>query len=349
MIANLWKRVRALGRFLRSRAFAVSMLSLVLALVVFRITSRTNAVYLVGEDGRTLSFTMENRPEHLLQAVGAGGVLPEGTPTPVISGHFAQVNLRGYPRATILADGKALSCAVQPGTTVGELLHREGITYDGNDLLSPSAKKPVEDGEEIVLRRVEYEEYTEEESIPYETVRKNTSLLRLGSSRTIQQGREGSKTLTYVRRTVDGVREDVQLLGERVDLPPVTETILIGSQTPISPLDFDLNVDENGKPLHYARLLEDQVATGYSARPGARTASGRRAIPGHVAVNPQEIPYGSKLYIASKDNKFVYGCAIAADTGTGLMADIVDVDLFYDTYAESVLNGRRTVDIYVLE
>ena len=73
------------------------------------------------------------------------------------------------------------------------------------------------------------------------------------------------------------------------------------------------------------------------------------AITGHVAVNPNEIPYGSKLYITSANNHFVYGYAIAADTGTGLLADIVDIDLFYDTYAESVLNGRGIVNIYVLE
>ena len=67
------------------------------------------------------------------------------------------------------------------------------------------------------------------------------------------------------------------------------------------------------------------------------------------SVNPNKIPYGSKLYIATTDNRFVYGCAIAADTGIGLMANVVDVDLFYETYEESVLNGRRIVDIYVLE
>lgn len=72
-------------------------------------------------------------------------------------------------------------------------------------------------------------------------------------------------------------------------------------------------------------------------------------MPGHVAVDPREIPYGSRLYIVSHDNNFIYGCAIAADTGTGLLADIVDVDLFYDTYAESALNGRKIVDIYVLD
>lgn len=53
----------------------------------------------------------------------------------------------------------------------------------------------------------------------------NSPLLRVGNSRTIQPGADGIKTLTYVQRTVDGEKEDVQLLGEKVTLAPVTETI----------------------------------------------------------------------------------------------------------------------------
>ena len=44
----------------------------------------------------------------------------------------------------------------------------------------------------------------------------------------------------------------------------------------------------------------------------------------------------------------MYGYAVAADTGIGLLNDVIDVDLFDETYTESCLNGRRTVDIYVL-
>ena len=37
------------------------------------------------------------------------------------------------------------------------------------------------------------------------------------------------------------------------------------------------------------------------------------------------------------------------DTGMGLMQNIIDIDLYYESYLESALNGRRIVDIYVLE
>ncbi|MBR6743854.1 MAG: 3D domain-containing protein, partial [Clostridia bacterium] len=78
-------------------------------------------------------------------------------------------------------------------------------------------------------------------------------------------------------------------------------------------------------------------------------ASGQKLYAGSVAVNPNKIPYGTKMYITTPDNSFVFGYAIAADTGTGLMANIIDVDLFYDTYEESCWNGLRSVNIYILE
>jgi 3D (Asp-Asp-Asp) domain-containing protein len=55
------------------------------------------------------------------------------------------------------------------------------------------------------------------------------------------------------------------------------------------------------------------------------------------------------MYITSPDNKFVYGFAIAADTGTALMDNIIDFDLFYETYVESCLNGRKHLNVYILD
>ena len=55
-------------------------------------------------------------------------------------------------------------------------------------------------------------------------------------------------------------------------------------------------------------------------------------------------------YIRSSDGSFVYGYALASDTGGFISGEEgVDVDLFYETYRESALNSLRTVDIYVLE
>lgn len=347
---DLWKKMRPAMEFTRSRSFAVSMLMLVTACIIYQIGSMTKALYLVDGPNRTLHFVTGDVNAPLQEQSGAiqGGLLKAPQSVENV-GQFRQVSSNNYFEATVMADGETMTLHVPNGTTVGEVLYENGIHYDGNDLLFPAAEKNVEDGDKIVLQRVEYEKYAKDTVIPFETVHKNSSLIPVGATKLLTRGEDGLMTTTYMHRTVDGKKEDVLVLGENVVKQPKTQTVLMGSVAPVSPLDFDIEVDENGKPLHYKEVLKDQVATGYSARPGAKTASGRYAVPGHVAVNPQRIPYGSKLYITTEDNGFIYGCAVAADTGIGLMADVVDVDLFYDTYQESVLNGRRIVDIYVLE
>ena len=155
-----------------------------------------------------------------------------------------------------------------------------------------------------------------------------------------------------------GVADDVgEDLGEKVVPPDLAAADPDPDRNIREGGDFPL--DENGVPLGYTQVLTGQKATGYSARDGAYGAavySSARSHPdvgecvaGTVAVNPNVIPYGTRMYIRTPDGKFVYGYAIANDTGTGMMQGVVSVDLFYDTYTESLLNSVRYVDIYILD
>lgn len=375
---SFYEQAKQMGAFLRSRIFAVSLLLTVVAGVICYISCQTYAVYIVDEnESRSVRYMTDKNRTGILKRVGAEAeksivhsveepaqaeaAAGSGTTrnayrssrqSAVIQIESALVEADAAPQtvqATLEVGDKRKAYTVPSGTTVGELLYSLGVHYDGNDVLTPSEGKIIEDGEEISLSRVELEQFIETEKIPYSTVHKNSPLISNGAVTVAQEGQEGIKVTTYVKYTVDGEHEEVQVLGEQITRHPVDETVLIGGQAPVSTLDFGVEVDENGKPLHYKQVFTNQVATGYSARRGALTASGRQALVGHVAVNPQEIPYGSKLYITSADGRFVYGCAVAADTGTGLLQGVVDVDLFYETYAESAMNGRKIVDIYVLE
>lgn len=164
----------------------------------------------------------------------------------------------------------------------------------------------------------------------------------------LQEGAAGKKILTYGETTKDGVVQEAELLGENIILKPTTQIHLVGGDVPVSPYDFGYTIVNNA-PTSYKSVITNAKATGYSAGGNARGASGNSLSAGHVAVNPNLIPYGSKLYITSGDGSFVYGYAIASDTGTALIDGTIGVDLFYDTYLESLLNGLRTVNIYVLE
>jgi len=105
--------------------------------------------------------------------------------------------------------------------------------------------------------------------------------------------------------------------------------------------------DANGFKIPYKQKLEG-AGTAYTAKPGALTASGAPVYYGGVAVNPDVIPLGSKLYIVSNDGRYVYGYATAIDTGGALYSGQALVDLFYWTERECFDFGRRAVTVYVL-
>ena len=85
-------------------------------------------------------------------------------------------------------------------------------------------------------------------------------------------------------------------------------------------------------------------ATAYTG--GGITASGLPAQYGRVAVDPRVIPLGSQLYIESEDGSYVYGYAVAADTGGAIKGN--KVDIYLDSYNQAIQFGRRNLRVYVI-
>ena len=345
---HVLQSVLLFANFLRSRTFAVGMLFAAMTCFVFILSERTNAVYIRDGEDIALRFTVKEEAEDILSEYGIVTMAYDSVDFSGFSGKVGEISItRAFP-VLLTADGVTSKYMLTEETTVAQLLADNQITLQEHDLINFSLSHVLEENDHITIQRVDYIERVEQEAIPYETEYKQTSLLRTGYQRVLTSGEDGLKEYVYVQRTIDGVVHEEVLEEENILEQPVTQEVLQGAPVAISPLDFGYQI-QNGVPTHYKKVITNAVATGYSARYGAGTASGRRADVGHVAVNPDVIHYGSKLYITSADGKFIYGYAIAADTGTGLMQGIVDVDLFYDTYYESCLNGRRIVNIYILE
>jgi 3D (Asp-Asp-Asp) domain-containing protein len=101
--------------------------------------------------------------------------------------------------------------------------------------------------------------------------------------------------------------------------------------------------------LRYKKVLKMR-ATAYSAKePGlnSTTASGMKAVKGVVAVDPKVIPLGTKVYVETSDGRFIYGNAVAADTGGAIKGS--KIDLCMNTVAECNRFGVRDVNVYILE
>lgn len=95
----------------------------------------------------------------------------------------------------------------------------------------------------------------------------------------------------------------------------------------------------------HTRILT-MVATGYTEAPeenfpyaGQPSYIGIPLGRGVVAVDPNVIPMGTKLYVEG------YGEAIAADQGGAIKGN--RIDLFFDSKAEAHTWGMRTIKVYI--
>lgn len=352
---NLWNK---LGTFLtrhssRGRRTMACVLSAAMAAIVFwafplqdrqQALDEMTVMEQIRASGDILTASAEPNKftGHTTSSTGLGSSLLAGT--------FLEINGQESSKVSDLAKELADSYLEQEESREPEQEPElESEQKESADLLEkkPEKVKEPKRGIQKEIRRVE-----QDEMIEHPVEERLSSLLRPGQEQIMQYGVDGSRTVIYEQEIVDGQVQEQTMVAQTIHQEPVAEIRLVGAvgtQAAISPLDFGIELDEQGVPVQYSRVLTNQVATGYNAGRGAWGASGQTLSAGYVAVHPGEIPYGTRMYIASPDNSFVYGFAIAADTGISLLGDVIDVDLYYDSYLESCLNGRRNVNIYILD
>ena len=257
--------------------------------------------------------------------------------------------LRAYT-VPITADGTTQEI-ITTGATTAELLAQAGLAWTEDDILSSGPDEIIPEGGSITLQRVSYVEYTQDEVIPAAVEDIPTSLFyrKQDKTMTLQEGVDGLDTVTYRETWIDGqwtATDEIDRVTQAGMVPTMEK--VYGEGAPVSQFIGPEIVD--GVPAEgVAEAYTNQRSTGYSASETAKGASGRRLTYGTVAINPNIIPYGSLMYITSADGKFVYGYAYAADTGTAMMAGSAFIDLYYETYDESVMSAVIPVNVYVLD
>lgn len=259
----------------------------------------------------------------------------------------------------VTADGETKEYETS-AQTVEAALKKCGVELGEEDRVEPALTEKVKDGMEITVKRVEVKEEVKTEEVPYETQYKDTDSLYEGETQVETSGVAGEKEVTYKVTYADGKEESREQASEEVTKEPVTEVVLRGTavkaEDPTPSVDVSGGngtgtsagtfVDMYGNTVSYSSVLTG-TCTAYSV-PGGTTSLGWDAVYGVVAVNPNIIPYGTKLYITSPDGSVVYGYGVAGDTGGAAMAGDIIADLCYNTIEECSIIGRRTMNVYIL-
>lgn len=265
---------------------------------------------------------------------------------------------RAFP-VSVIADGETYKLNMASGT-VADALNKAVVTIDDDDIISASLNTVLTKGMTIKVTRVTYKERTVDEVLPFTTQKKNNANLYTDQSKTLQKGVNGRQNVTYKDKYVDGkLKESVKI--NSVVTKAATERILeVGTKrrpttsangiSTISTLSApsSLQIGKNGVPTSYKRVITG-TASAYSG--GGVTATGKYVRPGYIAVNPNQIPYGTKMWIVSNDGSYVYGYASAEDTGgfiywSGSSSTVCD--LYFDSEGQASAFGRRGVTIYIL-
>lgn len=253
------------------------------------------------------------------------------------------------------------------GGTVSDVLKTADITLGVNDVINHSGDTPLYDGIDIKIDEVKYIKKTDVNTVKFDTKYESSSNYPQGYEEVVTKGKNGETEVTTTYKYVNGEFDSVCGEIEEVISKPKSKVVLQGTaQTQQASNVTTVSVDSGSgstntsnasssstgtssagtiSGMSYSKVLKGS-ATAYTASAGALTSTGVPAYVGGVAVNPNIIPYGSKLYIVA--DGYTYGYATAVDTGGALMSGSALVDLYMSTYDECVNFGRRNVTVYVL-
>lgn len=310
----------------------------------------------VTADGKTQSIILYNN-ETAVQAFQKAGVAVSekdqvNVPLDQELSDGDELKLTRQYGIHILLDGGFVSPTVSAGT-VEEALQQTGVTLGEDDIVTPSLNTKVGEKLVVTVKRVTYNEVTTTEEIPYTTVTKESDTVSQGSSRVTTVGQTGTREVVSRQKLVDGVVAETEQVSSGITKQPVAEvkmvapTPKVAAVTSVSTSDGNTFTDKSGKQVSYSKVLKGKV-TAYTSN-GGRTATGKPAQVGYVAVDPKVIPYGTRLYITSANGKTVYGYAIAADTGGAMQSGRILVDLYYDTESQCRSFGVRNMMVYILD
>lgn len=214
--------------------------------------------------------------------------------------------------------------------TIEDALKENGIIFHKNQMF-PKANAMLIDGTQIFLlkkgEKFEFKEFAVAE-VPVEYVDEPT--LDYGSKNVLQSGLPGVDKIIY-KIDVNGIQKEI---GRIHKIAPKKSIVQRGTK--------DCIMTEQGLK-HYKRKFIGNVSA-YTIEDGngdGVTSIGIVPYEGVVAVDPEFVPYHSKLFIPG------YGLAVAADTGGAIEGNCIDLFMYDRDRAWQW--GRRFIEVYVLD
>ena len=237
------------------------------------------------------------------------------------------------------------------GETVGELLDRVNLGLNEGDAVDVDLTAETYNGMHLNIDRwTTRTEYVTEE-VPFGTEYVETNKMVKGTEEVVAEGVNGQLKHTAEVTYFNGEEVSRKIIATEETLAPVNQVVKQGTfeaEPGKLTIKDGVIVTADGEVYTYTRTMQAK-ATAYThtdAGCDMITATGTTVHWGTVAVDPRQIPYGTKMFIVSNDGKYVYGLSAAEDCGGSIKGN--RIDLYMPTTRQCFNFGVRNCTIYFL-
>ena len=237
------------------------------------------------------------------------------------------------------------------GETVGELLERVNLQLNEGDAVDVELTAETFNGMELNIDRWTTGMELVTESVPFETEYVQTNKMVKGSEEVVTEGVDGELKHTAKITYFNGQEVSREIIATEEVLAPVNQVVKQGTfeaEPGKLTIKDGVIVTADGEVYTYTRTMQAK-ATAYThtdAGCDKITATGTTVHWGTVAVDPRQIPYGTKMFIVSNDGKYVYGLSAAEDCGGSIKGN--RIDLYMPTTSQCYKFGVRNCTVYFL-
>lgn len=265
---------------------------------------------------------------------------------------------------TLVVDGKKKEISTFTGN-VEELLIEQEVKYDTNDIINLPLDTKLTDGMNVEVTDVMVKIEKESKVVDFETEIVKDSEMKKGTTSVSVEGKNGENELVYEVTYHNGKQVGKKFIEENVITNPVNKVVKEGTKEEIKveevkevkkeeepkiieePVKEETTkeveqVKETSESSEVSNLGTHMVVESTSYCQGSVTATGTQARWGVIAVDPNVIPFGTKVYIPQFDKVF-----IAEDTGGAIKGN--KIDIFMENSDDAINWGRRNIDIYILK
>ncbi|MCA1057249.1 ubiquitin-like domain-containing protein [Rossellomorea aquimaris] len=232
-------------------------------------------------------------------------------------------------------------------TTVADFLKQQGIKLNKTDRVEPSLDKVVKADDVVNVVRVEKVTDVVEEPTDFTVVSRKDSNLSKGKEEVVQEGKKGLIEKKYEIVKENGKEISRKLISEKTVKESQDKIVNVGTKVLVaqvsrgSSASASASAESGGREFYVSSTAYTASCNGCSGY--TATGINLKSNPGIkvIAVDPSVIPLGTKVYVEG------YGYAVAADTGSAIKGNKIDV--FFSSKSDAYRWGRKTIKVKVLD